>query len=124
VSLSASLNPNNGQPDCDAGTVPLSDNPSPQDPKEIILGRTDDHIKTLASLNKKRLNDLRRCAEKELKTWSEHFAEGQRLLGLCDMSFSEIRQILHTRYRNKAFKGHALSKLFPRTCPTSLCPDI
>ncbi len=117
VSLSPSLNPTNGQLHCDAGTVPLNDNPSPEDPKEIIKGRTDDHIQTIASLNKKRLDDLRRCAEQELKQWSDHFEEGQRLLGLCDMSFSAIRKILHTRYSNNVFRGQALSKLFPKNLP-------
>lgn len=99
------------------GKNPLSDNPSPEDLNESIKGRADDHIQDIVRVNEKRLGDLRRCAEQELKQWSKHFQEGQRLLGLCDMSFPEIRRILHTQYKNNVFRRYALSKLFPKDLP-------
>jgi hypothetical protein len=82
-----------------------------------IKGRVDDHIETIAHVNQERLADLRKCAEQELKKWSEHFCEGQRLLGLCDMPFSQIRKGLHTRYKSNGGRGRALSRLFPKRLP-------
>lgn len=118
VSQLPSAIPTEGAPfPCGSGKSPLSDNPSLQDLNESIKGRTEDHIQAIARLNKKRLDDLRRCAERELKQWSKHFGEGQRLLGLCHMSFPEIRTVLHTRYKNNAFRRYALSKLFPKDVP-------
>ncbi|HKO98140.1 MAG TPA: hypothetical protein VJU86_14175 [Pyrinomonadaceae bacterium] len=76
-----------------------------------------DHVEALAHLNQARLTDLRRCAEKELKKWSEHFREGQRLVGLCDMPFSQIKEVLHARYKNNTTRRWALTKLFPRDLP-------
>jgi hypothetical protein len=78
---------------------------------------TADYIQAVAHLNKTRLEALRRCAEQELKGWREHFKEGQRILDLCDMSFPDIRKILHKHYRNNVSRGWALRRLFPKSLP-------
>ncbi len=118
VSQFPSLAPAKGPFPCGPVKSTLSDNPSPQDVNESIKRRTtDDHIQDIAHLNQKRLDSLRKCAEQELKQWSKHFEKGQKLLGLCDMSFPEIKRILHTRYKNNVFRRYALSKLFPKDLP-------
>src|SRR6267154_3638955 len=62
---------------------------------EIPTTSLEPDAATLATLNNERLRDLRKCAEQEFKTWYDHFQEGERLLQACDMSFSEIRRIIH-----------------------------
>ena len=80
------------------------------------IGATD-HIAEMVRINKKRLSDLRRCAEEELLKWSDHFNEGERLLGLCDLPFEEIRKTLHKQYQNNVARKWALSKFFPKNQP-------
>lgn len=77
----------------------------------------DVQIEAIACLNEKRLKDLRKCAEQELRKWSDHFKEGQNILALSDMPFIEIRKILRTRYRNNTFRIRALRRLFPKDQP-------
>jgi hypothetical protein len=74
-------------------------------------------IAEMARVNNKRLADLRRCAQEELLKWSEHFNEGERLLQLCDWPFTEIRNALHTKYKNNAARRWALAKVFPEDQP-------
>ncbi len=107
-----------GQVGGDRSESLVQDNLPSLNRSEMIEGQgAADHIQAVAHLNKKRLADLRRCAEQELRGWSEHFQEGQRILDLCDMSFADIKKILHTRYKNNVFRGKALSRLFPKGLP-------
>jgi hypothetical protein len=68
----------------------------------------------LGKVNHQRLRDLRRCAENEFRIWHDHFREGERLIRSCDMSFGDMRRIIHGKYRNVATRTWALRRLFPK----------
>jgi hypothetical protein len=85
--------------------------------EDIAQNGRRDTAAALAKINKQRLGDLRRCAEEELKVWYNHFMEGERLLRLCDMPFSKIRKVIHSKYCTLETRRRAIAKLFPKRSP-------
>lgn len=77
-----------------------------------VTSSREDHVRHIGDLNRKRLADLRRCAEDELLECWAIYQRGQKLLVECDLSYKEdIEPLVYEWLRlSEKTRGRAIGK--------------